>query len=855
MDVLYTPTLKGAQIGVPDDPSACLQSFPKTWFVLDSLSKFEMPLWNDLSGCGQPILADLANCLFHPINLLFGVENQKLYNLGLIAKILASTIASYIWFLRRGAVPWAAASAAIGFGLYARALHVNELANTSMIPLVFLSFDLLTEKIDKKKVAISAALIGLSYYCMHPESFFISAGAAFTVWILEAALGEHSSSAPEKSKAEKSKGMAINLLLVFLLSLSFAAPTLLPFLEFLPLAHTYKFADTFSQYISIEQIASYLANPKIENNLFAGACTLLALPAFIIFESRKRFALITIVTFALLFQCRPLNLLALLQTAPFSYVLPEYSIAVIVLLLCLFSALGLTALGKTTIQPLKWYLSAALGTMLCIIPLAVAGISAKLILSTSILCAVTLGILFWFRLESRQLALFIIPIVNLISLWTPSHQAIYKGTYLDFPPESRQELINAIKDAKPTRFMACGDRLLIPNTTLIYGLPDFRTDTPLNARAYVEFLKGAGAHVGYCNLVEVPTELNKFYDLASVDVIASELPIRSKGDIPSQTKNQLPSRKGRIAPGLRILQTAISYIPSSQELDTTITLRLHLDTPNRYQMQYLLIDQNNEVCWSSKFEFLHPTERTSEHNLVKVAHLPVPNRAQNLSLVLKFLDGWSHQEMIPDGTTLGKESNIRIADFSAVKVDSVRSEDKRFEVLHETADGLRVYRNKHALPLVYASGNVTVVDDETTCISRISSPDFNPMNEIVLVNSPTIPTQEIKSGQENEPTLVEILEHSKQRLTVKCKNRKPACLVYTDLFYPGWRAYVNGVPTTICKANYLFKAVIVKPGENTITFSYEPPYLVLSWLLFGASSFVCIGCLLAKRQEKQKCTT
>lgn len=47
-------------------------------------------------------------------------------------------------------------------------------------------------------------------------------------------------------------------------------------------------------------------------------------------------------------------------------------------------------------------------------------------------------------------------------------------------------------------------------------------------------------------------------------------------------------------------------------------------------------------------------------------------------------------------------------------------------------------------------------------------------------------------------------------------------LVLSDVWYPGWQAWVDGRPAKILRANYLFRAVKVEPGSQQVVFSYRP---------------------------------
>ncbi len=47
-------------------------------------------------------------------------------------------------------------------------------------------------------------------------------------------------------------------------------------------------------------------------------------------------------------------------------------------------------------------------------------------------------------------------------------------------------------------------------------------------------------------------------------------------------------------------------------------------------------------------------------------------------------------------------------------------------------------------------------------------------------------------------------------------------LVLSDLWYPGWRATVDGEPTPLFRADYLFRALWLPPGEHIVRFEYRP---------------------------------
>ncbi len=47
-------------------------------------------------------------------------------------------------------------------------------------------------------------------------------------------------------------------------------------------------------------------------------------------------------------------------------------------------------------------------------------------------------------------------------------------------------------------------------------------------------------------------------------------------------------------------------------------------------------------------------------------------------------------------------------------------------------------------------------------------------------------------------------------------------LVLTDMWYPGWRAYVDGVEQPIYRVYHAFRGVSVPAGSHTVEFVYQP---------------------------------
>jgi hypothetical protein len=76
-------------------------------------------------------------------------------------------------------------------------------------------------------------------------------------------------------------------------------------------------------------------------------------------------------------------------------------------------------------------------------------------------------------------------------------------------------------------------------------------------------------------------------------------------------------------------------------------------------------------------------------------------------------------------------------------------------------------------------------------------------------------------------------------------------LVLTDLHYPGWRVSVDGEPRALRRANAIFRAVVLEPGEHRVVHRYAPGSLRLGLGAALAASIAGGALLWADRRRSR----
>jgi len=153
-----------------------------------------------------------------------------------------------------------------------------------------------------------------------------------------------------------------------------------------------------------------------------------------------------------------------------------------------------------------------------------------------------------------------------------------------------------------------------------------------------------------------------------------------------------------------------------------------------------------------------------------------------------------------------------------------------FTLLASEGD-VRLYRYSEALPRVWLAHEARVVPSEKT-FEMLNSNEFNYQTSVVL-SSPS----PIALASPPQPTDgVTIMPQGAGRLTIQTASTTNALLVISEIFYPGWKAYVDGQSAPIMPANGILIAVPVPNGSHKIELTYDPD----SWKIGAGISLLSL---------------
>jgi hypothetical protein len=144
--------------------------------------------------------------------------------------------------------------------------------------------------------------------------------------------------------------------------------------------------------------------------------------------------------------------------------------------------------------------------------------------------------------------------------------------------------------------------------------------------------------------------------------------------------------------------------------------------------------------------------------------------------------------------------------------------------------------NSNALPRVFVPKSVTTTTSDGEELEALASPQFNPADVAYVESAVALPI--LCRGT------AEITNEIPTRIRISVHMETPGLVVLADNWDKGWRAYWNGKPVPVLRANYAVRGVVVPAGNGTLEFIYKPASLILGLWLAGFAAFVLI-CRLA----------
>ncbi|MFN7944590.1 MAG: YfhO family protein [Blastocatellia bacterium] len=165
--------------------------------------------------------------------------------------------------------------------------------------------------------------------------------------------------------------------------------------------------------------------------------------------------------------------------------------------------------------------------------------------------------------------------------------------------------------------------------------------------------------------------------------------------------------------------------------------------------------------------------------------------------------------------------------------------------------GVEVYENLKALPRAWFVGQTLTLNENEIlrAIKDSRLPDgqvFNP-TEIALVEE-AVSLNATRTLQAE----VSVTRSEPQRIELQTRSDQPGFLVLSEIYYPGWRARIDGQRTRIYRTDYTLRGLVVPAGAHRIELIYRPASFIngLTWASCGVLILLA-GFVVVKLKERK----
>ena len=148
-------------------------------------------------------------------------------------------------------------------------------------------------------------------------------------------------------------------------------------------------------------------------------------------------------------------------------------------------------------------------------------------------------------------------------------------------------------------------------------------------------------------------------------------------------------------------------------------------------------------------------------------------------------------------------------------------------------------------PEAFLVGRADMVAQPRRALAFVANPTID-LSRIACVEAP-LPQPLTDATQVGT---VEIMHTDHDELGLTVRAQRPALVVVSRRWDPGWRAWLDGRPVSVLRTDYLVQGVFVPAGEHRVRLAYRPTSLWLGAAVSAAGLVLLLVLLMLSRRRR-----
>ena len=109
--------------------------------------------------------------------------------------------------------------------------------------------------------------------------------------------------------------------------------------------------------------------------------------------------------------------------------------------------------------------------------------------------------------------------------------------------------------------------------------------------------------------------------------------------------------------------------------------------------------------------------------------------------------------------------------------------------------------------------------------------------------------------EQDTASVVTITSYEPNRLTYDVNTGKGGVLVFSEIYYPGWTATVDGQPVELGRVNYILRALNIQPGKHQVELAFFPKSVdtteTIAYLAYGLLILLVAGVVFMEVKKRK----
>ncbi len=198
-------------------------------------------------------------------------------------------------------------------------------------------------------------------------------------------------------------------------------------------------------------------------------------------------------------------------------------------------------------------------------------------------------------------------------------------------------------------------------------------------------------------------------------------------------------------------------------------------------------------------------------------------------------------------------ADSELADFLNIKYFLTKGDSgpvsSKYKLIFDNHN-FKVYENTNVFPRAFMVYDYEIIADKKQSLDYLKENDFK-LRDKVIVNNPLKSNINKIAYSSDVNNSVSFIKYENDFVKLRIKTDSVGILVFSDIFMPGWRVYIDGEIDNIFLANYAFRGVLIPEGEHIIVFKYKPvSYSIGMVLSFLGFIFAILFMVIGKKKSK-----